>query len=92
MAVEKIIYKKQSLTLWLRDDGWIVAQADVGPKFFLAQTTDCCDLINALCGVPQVKELIGTVPLVLYFGSEADRDEMAALVHNAKPGMRAIKV
>jgi hypothetical protein len=30
-----------------------------------------------------------TMPLVLYFGSEEDRSEFIALVHEAKPGMIA---
>lgn len=35
---------------------------------------------------PSLKE---TLPCVLYFGSDADRDEFIALVHEAKPGMIA---
>ena len=30
-----------------------------------------------------------TLPVVIYFGSDADRDEFIALVHEAKPGMMA---
>lgn len=31
--------------------------------------------------------LEGTAPLVLYFGSEKDREEMIAAINEAKPGM-----
>lgn len=37
-------------------------------------------------------ELEGTYPVVLYFGTEADRDEFIALVREAKPGMVARKL
>jgi len=32
------------------------------------------------------EKLEPTVPLALYFGNEADRDEFVALMHEAKPG------
>lgn len=35
---------------------------------------------------PSLKE---SLPVVLYFGSDTDRDEFIALVHEAKPGMIA---
>lgn len=35
------------------------------------------------------ESLKDTLPLVLYFGSEADREEFVAIVHEAKPGMIA---
>jgi len=34
-------------------------------------------------------KLESTVPLCLYFGSEKDREEFVAAVHEAKPGMIA---
>lgn len=42
------------------------------------------------CGHPKgvpTPELTGTSPLVLYFGTEADRQEMIAAIREAKPGM-----
>lgn len=47
------------------------------------------DLIRDLAAVDQMPELVGTVPLVLYFASEQDRREFVALCHEAKPGMIA---
>lgn len=38
------------------------------------------------------KSLEETLPLVLYFGTEEDREEFVQLVMAAKPGMRAKKV
>jgi hypothetical protein len=38
------------------------------------------------------QELKGTKPVVLYFGSEQDREEFIALVHEAKPGLVARKL
>ena len=35
---------------------------------------------------PRLEE---SLPVVMYFGSDADRDEFIALVHEAKPGMMA---
>lgn len=35
------------------------------------------------------KSLEETRPLILYFGSETDRDEFLAIVHEVKPGMIA---
>lgn len=37
-------------------------------------------------------ELNGTYPVVLYFGTEEDRDEFIALVKEAKPGLVARKL
>lgn len=39
-----------------------------------------------------VPELKGAKPIVLYFGSDADRDEFAAAVAEAKPGMTTRKL
>jgi hypothetical protein len=39
-----------------------------------------------------VEQLKGSLPLVLYFGNEADRDEFIDMVKEAKPGMRAFKL
>jgi hypothetical protein len=39
--------------------------------------------------LPQVPELEGTFPVVLYFGTSADRDDFIALVREAKPGLVA---
>lgn len=36
---------------------------------------------------PNIPELAGTYPVVLYFGSQADADEFIAIVQAAKPGM-----
>ena len=36
--------------------------------------------------------LRGTKPVVLYFGSDADRDEFIAMIREAKPGLRAEKI
>jgi hypothetical protein len=38
---------------------------------------------------PNIPELAGTYPVVLYFGSQADADEFIALVQAAKPGLVA---
>lgn len=38
---------------------------------------------------PNIPELAGTFPVVLYFGSRADADEFIALVQQAKPGLVA---
>jgi len=38
---------------------------------------------------PDIPELAGTVPVVLYFGSQADADEFIAIVRQAKPGLVA---
>jgi hypothetical protein len=38
------------------------------------------------------KALEGTAPLVLYFGSQEDRDEMIAAIQEAKPGMSMRKM
>ena len=80
MVKEVTIAGKRWLRIGRRED-----------QSFLIEVPEAPDLINQLCAIPPVKELIGTVPLVLYFGNDADRDEMAALVHAAKPGMRAVK-
>jgi len=42
-----------------------------------------------LCPHPDVQ---GTEPLILYFTTDADRDEFIAAVQKAKPSMRAVKV
>lgn len=34
----------------------------------------------------------GMVPVIAYFGSEADRDEFIAAVQEVKPDMRAVKL
>jgi hypothetical protein len=39
-----------------------------------------------------VPEIEGTFPVVLYFGKTEDRDELIALVQEAKPGMVAKKL
>lgn len=42
------------------------------------------------CGTPKgapTPELTGTAPLVLYFGTEQQRQEFIALIQEAKPGM-----
>lgn len=38
---------------------------------------------------PDIPELEGTFPVVLYFGSQADADEFIALFRLAKPGLVA---
>lgn len=58
-----------------------------GPKI----SGDCdsvkfCPWCGAPKGVP-TPELTGTVPLVLYFGTEADRQELIEALRQAKPGM-----
>lgn len=39
-----------------------------------------------------VEQLKGSVPAVLYFANEADRDEFIEMVKEAKPGMKAFKL
>lgn len=39
-----------------------------------------------------VPELAGTLPVTLYFGSDADRDEFIAAVREIKPGLVAKKI
>ena len=39
---------------------------------------------------PNIPELAGTFPVVLYFGSRADADEFVALMRQAKPGLVAL--
>lgn len=43
-------------------------------------------------GQAAAPELAGTKPVVLFFGSDVDRDEFMALIAEAKPGMVARKV
>jgi hypothetical protein len=50
------------------------------------------DLINALCAIPQIKELNGSLPLVLYFNSEEDREEFAIVVKSGMKKVRSVKV
>lgn len=38
---------------------------------------------------PNIPELAGSFPVVLYFGSQADADEFIAVVREAKPGLVA---
>lgn len=44
---------------------------------------------EALAAVPELKDKHA---LVLYFLTDADRDEFVGLVHEAKPGMRTVKL
>ena len=37
-------------------------------------------------------QLRGTKPLILYFGNDVDRDEFIALMAEAKPNMRSVKL
>lgn len=38
---------------------------------------------------PNIPELAGTFPVVLYFGSQADANEFIAIARQAKPGLVA---
>lgn len=44
---------------------------------------------EALAAVPSLR---GAKALVLYFPTDADRDEFVALIHEAKPNMRSVKL
>lgn len=44
---------------------------------------------EAIAAVP---ELRGKRAIVLYFETDADRAEFVALIHEAKPGMRTVKI
>lgn len=44
---------------------------------------------EAIAAVPQLKDARA---LVLYFPTDADRDEFVSLIHEAKPGMRTVKL
>jgi hypothetical protein len=44
---------------------------------------------EALAAVPTLR---GAKALVLYFPTDADRDEFVALIHEAKPNMRSVKL
>lgn len=50
------------------------------------------DLIQSLLALPPVKEVTEAKPVVLYFATEADREECIAAIHAVKPGMRAVRV
>lgn len=45
-------------------------------------------LIHALLQHPPVQEVIGVCPLVLYFGTEQQRDEFTDLIKAARPWIR----
>ena len=49
-----------------------------------------------VCGAPNYtkpphEEIKGTVPLVMYFGSEKDRDEFVAVIRKELPGLEPYK-
>jgi hypothetical protein len=39
-----------------------------------------------------IPEVAGTYPVVLYFGNDADREQLVALIKEAKPDMVARKL
>lgn len=50
------------------------------------------DLIQSLLTLPPVQEVAEAKPLVLYFATEADREECIAAIQEVKPNMRAVRV
>lgn len=66
-----------------------------------AATRQLSDLLRAFrCPAPRpdatavnaVPLLVGKKAVVLYFETELDRDELVALIHEAKPNMRAVNL
>jgi hypothetical protein len=56
-------------------------------------------IVNAPAGVrldveavEAAPELLGKLALVMYFETEADKDELVAAIHMIKPGMRAVSI
>ena len=50
------------------------------------------ELIQSLLALPPVDEVREAKPLVLYFATEADREECIAAIQEVKPNMRAVRV
>lgn len=59
------------------------------PRNYKALLEENRILREALHPRPETK---GTAPLILYFGSDKDRDEFVALVQEAKPGMKSYSI
>lgn len=57
----------------------------IGPGAITARRPDA-EALNA------VSDLRGKNAVVLYFETDADREEFIALIHEAKPGMRTVKL
>jgi hypothetical protein len=72
----------------LIDDGWLSAE-DAKALEDKVALLERALAEKPLATAPEIK---GTLPLVLYFGSEADRDEFIATFQVAMPSLESRKV
>lgn len=50
------------------------------------------ELVQGLLSLPPIAEVKEAKPLVLYFATDADREECIAAIQAVKPNMRAVRV